>query len=230
MTHPWTLVHRGLPTARRSHLGSFRTGVGYIYTMNPDGSDQKQVSMVAGGSDAPAWRPMLSPKLTVTVGDSGFVPKNAHIALGNKLQWNFTGTADHAVTDGTGMGVFGSGSEPPGGAYAAGFHSAGTYPVLDPTTLATSTVFVPVVAEPPTGPPGMTFTITWSSELPLPGFVFDVQVKAPGSGSWAYLVKGGPSRSTTVSPNTPGKYKFRARLRTGGAHSGWSPTASITVT
>jgi hypothetical protein len=88
-----------------------------------------------------------------------------------------------------------------------------------------------VVAEPPSGPPGTTFTITWASEAPpLPGFVFDVQVKAPGSGSWVYLVKGGTSRSTTVSPNAPGKYRFRARLRTGGAHSGWSPIASITVT
>jgi hypothetical protein len=114
--------------------------------------------------------------------------------------------------------------------YAAGFHSAGAHPVLDPTTLASSRVFVPVVAEPPSGPPGTSFTITWSSEVPLPGFVFDVQVKAPGSGSWVYLVKGGTSTSTTVSPDTPGTYKFRARLQTGGAHSGWSPIASITVT
>jgi hypothetical protein len=54
-------------------------------------------------------------------------------------------------------------------------------------------------------------------------------MNAPGSKSWVYIEQGVTKKSTTFSPVDPGRYQFRARLRTGAFHSDWSPTASIKV-
>ncbi len=218
------------PDGNRILFTSYRTGIDQVYTMNTDGSDQTQISHNGADSTWSNWRPMPSSDKTVAVSDSGFSPKNLSVSqIKNVIEWNFAGTTPHAIVDGSGMGYFGSGNEPPGGAYAAGFPTAGTYLVLDPTTLATGTVSVPVKAKPSSGPPGTTFTITWSYAVPRPGFVFDVQIKTPGSASWVYLEHGITFKKTSVSPTDPGKYLFRSRLRSGSAHSGWSPKASVTV-
>jgi dipeptidyl aminopeptidase/acylaminoacyl peptidase len=178
----------------------------------------------------PSWRPMTSPSAVASVDDDGITPRQVEVTQSeNVVQWNFTGSTSHAIADGSGMGYFGSGGEPPGGAYAAAFPLAGRYAVLDPATQATATVTVPLKVKPASGPPGTIFTITWSYAVPRPGFLFDVQIKTPGSTSWLYLEQGVTFKKTTVSPMEPGKYLFRARLRNGSGQSGWSPKVSAKV-
>jgi len=78
--------------------------------------------------------------------------------------------------------------------------------------------------------------VTWASGDAPPGFVFDVQVRQPGSSSFMGWRTGvtelngvfGPSDPLWVGPGT---YSFRSRLRQAstGAASGYSGPGSISL-
>jgi hypothetical protein len=143
----------------------------------------------------------------------------------------------HRVVDGTGVfggpgGTFDSGSLGPGGSYFFRFTAAGTYAVTDPGTAHDATVVVPVVVSAPAGPAGSTFAIQWAFDRLPAGFVSDVQVKRPGSATWVLWRSAQATNQATFVPDAgPGTYAFRARLgrTSGGATTGWSPAAAITV-
>jgi plastocyanin len=199
--------------------------------MNADGSDVTPITNDPASDIDPDWQPIPSASKTVSVSDGGFSPQSVHLRQGKTIQWNFGGTGSHTATDSSGTGAFGSGAEPPGGAYAATLFAAGTYEAVDDFTSHTGLVKVPIIVDPPSGPTGTTFIITWSSIKAPPGFVFDCQIQLPGSMTWMRFKSQQISRSRTYTPDAPGTYSFRARLRNSatGAHTAWSPSDSIMV-
>src|SRR5439155_20997898 len=95
------------------------TGTSLQYTMNTDGTNVAMLSGNEASNNNSAWQPVPTTDVDVAVDDGGFYPDAISVNQGDTLRWDFSGSSDHNVTDRSGLGVFGSGSEPPGGAYAA---------------------------------------------------------------------------------------------------------------
>ena len=175
--------------------------------------------------------------VSVAVADYSYTPTTATTQQGYSVQWKFNGPHEHTATDSSGMGLFDSGAMAAGSFYSFQFLAAGSYPYRstapgDPSTM-TGKVSVPIKVAPPSGGSTTTFTVTWSGGTVPAGYVFDVQIKRPGSTSFVGWKTG--QRQALSSSFTPdagaGTYSFRARLRRPAAAkaSGWSPTRSIGV-
>ena len=164
---------------------------------------------------------------------SGFVPASRAVAQGETVQWSFYGPNARSVTDSSGMNLFDSGPMSPVSYFSSTFSAAGVYPyadTLDP--ISTGAIKVPALASPASGTTTTTFTVTWASAPPVAGFVSDVQIKRPGSGSYAKWLTGQTGTSATFVPDAgPGTYAFRGRLRKEEDFtvSNWSPAATIAV-
>ena len=144
-----------------------------------------------------------------------------------RVQWNFAGTSE--VRDASGLGLFDSGSHAAPFTYWASLSAAGLYPVS--CGAASSKVNVPVSVAPASGKLTTRYAVAWA-EGPAPsGFVYDVQVKAPGAKAFAPLQNGVTQASAHFKAAKPGAYAFEARLRrsSDGAATGWSLPVSITV-
>jgi hypothetical protein len=145
----------------------------------------------------------------------------------------FLGPNKQSVTDTSGMNLFHSGKRSFVTYYTFKFNAAGTYP-YDSTQHPTmkGTVKVPEKANPSSGGKSTTFHVTWSAATAPIGYDFDVQVKRPGTSykNWKTDVTG--RTSSFVPDHGKGTYSFRSRLekKNNGAHSGWSPAATISVT
>jgi plastocyanin len=211
-------------------------------TVNPGGLDTyNYLTGIASTLEGQAWTvgnstaAGLAERLCATAAtDAGFVPAWVTVPQGSTVAWTFptTNTATHTVTDGSGMGLFDSGPRDPGSSFTTDLWSAGSYRTTDTETGHTGTVVVPVTASPLSGGTGTSFTITWSAAPAPAGFVFDAQIRRPGSSSFVSWKSGVTAGSAVFLPDVgTGTYVFRARLRAAAdAHSGWSPTASIRVT
>ncbi len=185
-------------------------------------------------SPAPAGPavPSLSAVVNVTVKDNFFTPDLATVGQGSSAQWSFEGPSTHTATDETGMKLFDSGFQDPGGTSSFTFIAAGTYGyVCLIHDFMKGKIKVPLKASPASGGTGTTFTVTWSSATAPTGFVFDVQILRPGS-SYVNWKLGQTARSATFVPDAgTGVYKFRALLRktSNNKKSGYSPAKKITV-
>jgi sugar lactone lactonase YvrE len=160
------------------------------------------------------------------------VPAAVAASRGASVLWTFLGPGTHSVTDTSGMGLFASGPRSFVSYYTFRFVSAGTYKYEDTANTVTGTVKVPVGAKPSTGSTSTSFNITWAAAAPPSGYVFDVQIKPPGSASYVSWSSGVTSLSASFKPTSGvGTYSFRARLRktASGAASGYSAGTSITV-
>jgi plastocyanin len=170
----------------------------------------------------------------VTVGDTAFTPAALTTSQGTSVGWSFTGSATHTVSDSSGMGLFDSGTRSPGSSYAFRFAGAGSYAYSDklhPTM--TGRITVPVTASPASGGKTTAFTVRWGSAAAPAGYVYDVQVRKPGTAVFANWLLGRSSASASFTANAgAGTYTFQARLRrtSNAKFSGWSPAASISVT
>jgi acetyl esterase/lipase/plastocyanin len=181
-----------------------------------------------GGASTSTWT--IVPQ-AVTVMDFAYNPANPKADMGGWIQWTNTGPSQHTVTDKSGMGFFDSGPMNVGATFRQTFVGAGTYYVistLDPSMQGS--IKVSMTATPPAGPAGASFVIAWAVAPPPAGYVYDVQMKAPGGGftNWKMGQTGGQT-STTLS--TVGTYQFRAHLKNtaNGKFSGWSPALSVQV-
>jgi uncharacterized repeat protein (TIGR01451 family) len=186
-----------------------------------------------GASGYATWRWNVIVPTEVTVADTGFSPRNVTVARGDIVRWTAVGPSQHTVTDGSGMGLFDSGTLDPDDTFIFGFAASGTYSYKCTIVPAlTGTVAVPVTAEPASGGVTTTFTITWATGPQPPGFVYDIQILRPGTTKWKSWKSAQVVASATFVPNAgAGTYSFRARLRrpTVAKSSGWSPVASIIV-
>jgi hypothetical protein len=167
------------------------------------------------------------------VADSGFVDSGAQVLLGDTVVWAFSASnhLDHSVTDPTGLSLFDSGLRPPGGSFLFTFAGAGTYRAVDMTTGDHMRVRVPVDVSPSEGGIETPFLVRWASSAQI-GYVFDVQVKRPGSASWDdWLVNQSAMDGTFLPDAGVGNYGFRARSRSlaNGSSSAYSPPIEVTV-
>jgi len=213
-----------------------------------DGTQWRRVSSAQGGSytylsgitaqpAGAAWA--VGNTLTATIAESvceiqvseaGFVPKAASATLGDTVGWTITGSSSHRLVDASRMQLFDSGLRAPGSSFQFTFNSAGTYPVTDRTTHATSAVAVPVDL-PETGTTGVPLAVTWSVAPPSEGFLFDVQIRTPSDPGFRDWRVGQTDNSATFVPPAEGAYAFRGRLRDSptGKFSKWSPSAVVNV-
>ena len=92
--------------------------------------------------------PPLNTPGSVTINDSGYVPANISITVGQTVHWSNQGTTTHTVTSDNGVFDSGTlsppvGSTTPGGTYSLAFANAGTYGyhcTLHPNMTGTITV------------------------------------------------------------------------------------------
>jgi uncharacterized repeat protein (TIGR01451 family) len=166
----------------------------------------------------------------VAVTDSGLAPSSPVVKQGITVQWNIFGPSSNGVSDATGMGLFGSGTQAPVSYFRFTYVAAGRYAVID-ALQHTSTVKVPLIVAPTSGAVSTPFTVTWSSTTAPSGFVFDVQIRRPGTSTWRSWKTGQTSRSAVFTPDAgAGTYRFRARMRNvAGGSAAYSAAKSITV-
>jgi plastocyanin len=178
----------------------------------------------------------------VSIQNFAFNPAATKVKLGDQIRWtNLDGTTHSTTGDGvadgsgyTGIGLWDSGGLAQNGTFTFTFAFAGTYPYhcrFHPT-LMHGTVKVPMVASPPSGQLGTTFTLTWASASPTGSLVFDVQRLDPGTIKFKKWQTGVTTLSATYMPTVAGTYVFRTRVRnmTSGAVSKYSPKVSIAAT
>jgi probable HAF family extracellular repeat protein len=152
------------------------------------------------------------------------------LVLGGTAQWQNRGPGAYEVRDPSGLGLFGGPQVQPGAGYAFRFDAAGSYAYSTPGRPAKGTVRVPVETAPTRGSRRTTFQVYWCFCTAPKGYVFDVQVRRPGSSSFTTLLSGTTRGALSARfGEATGTYRFRARLRRAGKASGWSPAASIEV-
>jgi plastocyanin len=186
-----------------------------------------------GKSTKPDWTSGVEADFVVQVTDAGFVPKNATVAQGDTVQWDFVGALTHSVKDSSGMGLFSSGPMEPGEDWSFAFAGAGSYRYKDTFTGASGTIRVPTTVSPASGGLTTRFTVTWAASEAPAGFVFDTQILRPGAAGWVdWKVDRVTAAARFTADAGPGLYQFRARIEnvTKARTSQWSPSASITVT
>jgi streptogramin lyase len=230
-------------TAANKAFGSITTSgaVTEYPTPNPNGGPRG----IAAGPDGNIWFTELYIDKIARAQDansgtkyvldlaSGFAPVATTVPQGKASKWTFLGPTSATATDSSGMGLFDSGSKSFVTFFTFAFIGAGTYPYADtlhPTH--TGTIKVPVKVSPTTGTTSTTFTITWASVTASAGYVFDVQIKRPGSTVFVnWMTSQTVPSASFVADAGVGAYSFRSRLRnTANAKaSGYSAAASIAV-
>jgi streptogramin lyase len=150
--------------------------------------------------------------------DAGFVPATSALELGRTVQWTFYGPSVHEVADATGLGLFDSGPKSIVSSFRVSPDAAGVYAYDDPLHPGqTGTITVQPTATPAGGGTATGFAITWATEPPAPGRVFDIQILRPGAAGYAKWMTGTTATGAGFTPDAgPGRYTFRARLRDTG--------------
>jgi streptogramin lyase len=160
--------------------------------------------------------------------DSGFLMRTVTVPIGGEVRWLFQGAHEHSVTSRDGL--FDTGLRPIGSLESITFDMAGTFRY---TSLAKprfrGRVEVPVAA-PGSAERATPFTVTWADTPPPPGYVFDVEVRTPGSTGWTAWRSGVTSLGGAYVAERAGPHSFRASVRAvGGSRTGWSPVRTVEV-
>ena len=129
--------------------------------------------------------------------------------------------------------MFASGTIAPGGTYTFTFVGAGIYKyncTIHPSM--TGTVKAPMILTPSTGSLTTVFTIEWGTAPPPNGFVYDVQIRRPGSSDFVDWITGTALPAATfVADDGTGTYDFKAHVKnlSNGKSADYSPFKTITV-
>jgi len=161
---------------------------------------------------------------SVTVADMAFSPATVTVGLGQSVIWTFEDPVAHTTT--SDQGFWDSGTKAGGATYARTFTSAGTFAYhCTIHTMMRGSVKVPLTTS---GTPSKGYQLTWATAKGTGGITYDVQTRL-GSGRWVSLKAGSTATHAKLNPAKAGKYSVRARTVKGGAKSGWSPTATVTI-
>jgi len=175
------------------------------------------------------------PDLYVFASEYAFTPSPAKGLLGHQVEFGFSGgnTASHLAEDASAALAFTTSTyASPGSVRLVPVPGAGTYPYhcpdgAHPAMEGVLRVLPSVSAS--SGVVGDTFTTRWADPADA-AFVYDVQIKRPGTTSWAAWRTGVAKATGRFTPTNAGTYRFRARsVRLGSGASGWSPAVAITV-
>jgi plastocyanin len=181
-------------------------------------------ALILGGAAQPAGAATVS----VNIQNFGFNPHVVTSSLGGKVTWTQDDVGTHHTVT-SDQGFFGSRLLARGQTYTATFPNAGAYGyhcTVHPDM--TATVRVPLTAG---GSATAGWTLRWSTLSSTPANrVFDVQIKRPGSNTWAAFHAGTKARAAFFNPARTGVYAFRARTDVvHGPRSGWSPAHSVSI-
>ena len=180
--------------------------------------------------------PASAVTVSVDVVDFSFNPTSTAQVVGQAVEWRFNigmpAGSTHTATDTSGLATFDSGFKAPNTTFVFTPGAAGTYSyhcAIHGSMTATLNVRDKVM--PASGTVTTSFVVRWAT-VAVPGLVYDVQVKRPGSAAFAPLVTGTAAQFVQFVPDAgAGVYKFRSLTRrtSSGASSAFSPTKSITV-
>jgi N-acetylglucosamine-6-sulfatase len=174
------------------------------------------------------------PGATIDVSDSQATPTLLPVAQGTSVQWRFMGTRTQSIVDKTGLGLYDSGSRSPGETFSYTFSAAGWFRYTDALHpgVINGVVSVPIRTTPSSGARTTAYTVTWATATSAADYVYDVQVRRPGSTTFVDWRVGVSNPSASFTPDAgSGSYTFRARLRKPAVNkaTGYSPFASIRV-
>lgn len=202
-----------------------------IYVKDVGGAEETLLT-TQGSNFNPDWQSI--PTVPVSVSDFSFSPTSAEGSRGSMAVWTFLGPSTHTASDVSGMGLFDSGEQLPGGSYSFTFVGAGTYLYrcqIHPT-LMQARVRVPMEVTPATGTLDTEFTVTWASAFAPRRYQFHVQIRRPTSPSFEDWVIASTIVSAPFVPDDGvGTYAFRARLKNtlNGRSSRWSQIFTISI-
>jgi streptogramin lyase len=162
--------------------------------------------------------------------DAGFTPNVQTAHLGERVQWTFLGPNPHSLVDDTGLGLFDSGMQRFVSFLELPCVVAGTFPYHDGAGIAPSATLAVPVQLPSAGTHGVPFRVRWALTRVPSGFVFDVQVKVPGSAAFVDWTSGTSPRGDYTGA-TAGSYSFQSRVRktASGVATPFSPPVSIVL-
>jgi plastocyanin len=175
--------------------------------------------------------PAVAATTGVTIQNFGFHLQVVTIAQGDTVRWTQkdAGTEHTSTSD---QGFWHSPKLMLNETYSqtAAFENAGSYPYHCAIhTEMTGRVRVPMKAG---GSASAGWTLRWSSLSSTPTHrAFDVQIKRPGSTSWAAFRTDTKTRHVFFNPAHNGTYSFRARTRnlSNGKRSAWSPVKQVKI-
>jgi hypothetical protein len=170
----------------------------------------------------------------VAVNGQKFTPEHSSVALGEFTAWKImSATAPVSIRDTTGL--IRSGFISAGGSFTYRFNASGTYqirasegggrsasPAAAPATIAVS----PEISQ---ASPARA-TVRWALSAAAPPFVFDVQVRRPGTARFVDWKTGTRLVTATfTADHGAGTYAFRALVRRAGSAgaTGYSPPVAI---
>jgi hypothetical protein len=225
ITPTGTITEFPVPTSSAGPIG---------ITVGPDGN----LWFLEGGSHKVGRLWDAAPNTSYVLSmDAGFVIKTVKLKKqGNAVKWVFLGPSNHTVTDASGMGLFDSGTHGLVSYYSFSFVAAGSYPYKDKLhSSIKGTVKVPIVVQP--GGELNEAVVTWATQAPPAGYVYDVQVEQPGSSFFVDWKTSQTATGATFGPGDPlyvgaGLYSFQSRMRkiSNGKASGYSTPVSISLT
>jgi streptogramin lyase len=160
--------------------------------------------------------------------DAGFLMRTVTVPIGGEVRWLFQGAREHSVTSRDFL--FDTGLRPVGSLESITFDMAGSFPYGSKAKPGLKgRVEVPVDV-PRSVERAMPFAVTWAAAPPPPGYVFDVEVRTPGSSGWTAWQSGVTSLGGAFAADRAGSYAFRAAVRSvGGWRTGWSPVRTVEV-
>jgi plastocyanin len=177
----------------------------------------------------------LAANFDVTIVDFAFTPKATQLQMGDSVTWTNTGNALHTSTGDRPLRLWDSPIMSAGQSYTLTFTAAGIYsyhcrfhPYMHGRVSARD------LAAPLSGHAGTVFTITVAT-VPAPtGFVYDVQMKAPGGVFQDWMLGIVTTTAQFDSTGQPtGQYQFRSRMHRVSPVDGpgeYSLPAAISVT
>jgi hypothetical protein len=244
----WAVGLKTLQPFVTSTLTEHWDGVEWVVASSPNvGSESNSLAGVTEVSPEELWsvgsyvdettgasRTLSTNLCPLQVRDDGFSRGSLGTPRGATVAWSISsaGHLSHSVTDATGLELFDSGLRPPGSSFAYTFFAAGMYEVLDRRTMDRMQVAVPVGARPSRGDIETEFKIGWASKVSPIGYVYDVQVRRPGSSMFEDWLMGSRHSSAAFIPDAGvGTYWFRARIRLQEENmgSGYSRPVAIQV-
>jgi outer membrane protein assembly factor BamB len=182
-----------------------------------------------------SFTPSSTPVSTfISIKDNLYSPATviAH-DIGTAARWTNNGTKSHNVVDNQGMSLYNSGTIAKGATWEYTFIAAGIYKYYCTLhTSMTGTIKAPVILTPTSGGLSTVFTVQWATAPPPSGFVYDVQIRRPGSTAWVMWKSDVTTTSATfVADSGKGSYDFKAHIQkvSNGKSANYSAFKTIVV-